>query len=791
MSKRDTLLAIRAGHNVTYRCDYVLADPDKDPTTCLDVELAFTEAHKGSLNESPYIREAKCLAVEYPALFRPIEDGDIFPGWLEYDAVGIGLENNCGGVAYYCREDLIDDMLKRVDFSDEKRRRIIGMKEYWAEHATITASIKDKKDYEEGRLKNPPRAIEPTCPMGQGLSKYGLLENEPALGEQWARLSGVNVDFDKLLRLGVPGMVKEIKEKMALADEDKLGFYKGLLMSFETLEKTLLRFSENAKAQLRDLPAGEAKKASDLLLFSQMFENLAHGKPDSFRSAMELFWIYQWMSRVVNFSRMDVFLGDFLAHDLDSGVLTEQEAQALIDEMWKLIADKRIDMNSRVIIGGKGRRNPENADRFALLAIQASGNVRETEPQLTLRFYKGQNPKLMEKALDVIGEGCVYPMLFNDDVNIPAITKAFRCSEEDALQYLPYGCGEYGLEHMTMGSPNGSFHVHTLVEAMIFNGKTTSGSPASIPIEKRFEDYESFDEFYKDFASYMKKYSLPQAKRQRVEHEVESSDLGFLYCSALYDDCVSRGLPMSGGGARYLGGVVETFGLVNAADSMAVVKKFVFDEKAVKPEELREMLVKDFEGYEDWRRLFADYPKFGNDIDAVDEILARMSDDVCEAYNMHALDCGMDYFLACNVNNRAHVEIGRTTPATAEGRHAGKPLANGNTPTAGNDKSGVTAFLKSATKVKHDNNAGYTHNMKFSKSMFKNERPKVAALLQTFFELGGPSAMITCVGKDDLQKAKANPEAYKSLMVRVGGFCARFVELEGDIQDDIINRTLY
>jgi pyruvate-formate lyase len=417
--------------------------------------------------------------------------------------------------------------------------------------------------------------------------------------------------------------------------------------------------------------------------------------------------------------------------------------------------------------------------------------VVETEPQLTLRFYDGQNPALMEKALDTIGSGVVYPMLFNDDVNIPAVASGFRAREDDAMQYMPYGCGEYGLEHLCIGSPNGAFSVYSLLEAMIFNGRSTKGGAAPIPVEKRFEDYRTFDEFYGDFAGYMRKYAEPQVRRQRLEHDVEAEELGFLYCSALTDDCIARGLPLTGGGARYRGGVVETFGLVNAADSMAAIKKFVFEDKVFSPEKLREMLAADFEGYEAERRALADFSKFGNDDDYADAILARMSDDMCGAYNMHAPGAGLDYYLACNVNNRANVELGRNTPATPEGRRAGAPLANGNTPTAGNDRSGVTAFLSSAAKIRHDNNSGYTHNMKFSKSMFRDERPKVAFLLKTFFSMGGPSAMITCVGRDDLQNAKRDPENYKSLMVRVGGFSARFVELEPDVQDDIINRTMY
>jgi pyruvate-formate lyase len=158
---------------------------------------------------------------------------------------------------------------------------------------------------------------------------------------------------------------------------------------------------------------------------------------------------------------------------------------------------------------------------------------------------------------------------------------------------------------------------------------------------------------------------------------------------------------------------------------------------------------------------------------------------------LYAPEFGLDYFLACNVNNRENVRFGAVTPASADGRKAWTPLANGNTPTSGNDRQGVTAVLVSMAKAENKANAGFTHNIKFSKALFREERPKVEALLDTYFSMGGASVMITCVGRDELEKAQRNPEQYKNLMVRVGGFSARFVELEPELREDILKRTLY
>jgi pyruvate-formate lyase len=417
--------------------------------------------------------------------------------------------------------------------------------------------------------------------------------------------------------------------------------------------------------------------------------------------------------------------------------------------------------------------------------------VVETEPQLTLRFYQGQDPALMQKALDVIGSGVVYPMLFNDDANIPSVMNSFRCTEKDAEHYLPYGCGELGLDHLSVGSPNTGFTPCNMIEGIIFNGKTTFGDRDTIKPARPFEELKTFEEFYAECRRLMFTHFRRLSERQKLEHEINHQEAAYLLSSALTDDCMSRGLSMNGGGARYLGGVIETFGLVNACDSLAAVKKIIYDEEAFTKDQLRTMLYEDWEGYEKERKLFVDAPKFGNDDDEADSMFKRFCNDMCEAYNLYAPEFGLDYFLACNVNNRENVRFGEVTPATPDGRYAWSPLANGNTPTSGNDKKGITALLSSMAKAENNNNSGFTHNLKFSKSMFNDERPKVEAMLNSYFGMGGTSVMITCVGKEDLQKAQKTPDNYKNLMVRVGGFSARFVELEPNVQDDIIKRTMY
>ncbi len=308
----------------------------------------------------------------------------------------------------------------------------------------------------------------------------------------------------------------------------------------------------------------------------------------------------------------------------------------------------------------------------------------------------------------------------------------------------------------------------------------------------------SLDELFPTFeallAAYRRQveYSVRAlADRHALEYQVEDDAAAYLYVSMLYDDCIPRGKSLVGGGVRIKGGIIETYGMVNVADSLTAIQSLVFDRKILTLEQLQAALLSDFKGFEKEYRLMRQAPKYGNDDPVADSMLCAVSDHVAAHTRDQAKRVGLDYFLIVNINNHMNIGLGAQTGASAEGRRSKAPLANGNTPTAGNDTQGVTAFLNSIVKPDTSLHAGYTHNMKFSKTTFREERSKVEALLNTYFLSGGAQAMITVVGRGDMEAALQEPEKYRNLIVRVGGFSARFVELTPAIQRDLIARTLY
>ncbi len=729
----------------------------------LDRELAFTETYKRLKGEHIAIREALCL--RQGRLLHRIQAGDVFAGRHVKAAldpeglmVGFGLEHEDCGRLYFCDFELLRQTIEMMDVDDDYRARAREMLAFW-----------EREDAQERYYRMLPEEVRRAT-----TSK---------LAGKGIRLAGVLMDYDKLMRLGIPGLRAEVEAHREDARDPKL--YEGMTMALGLLVEICLDYAAEARALAAS--TGQA----DLLTMAADLEHVASAPPQTLRQGMQLFWLYTVMSGVTNFGRMDVYLGDLYAGDIDAGRIDETEALRLTLALWRLIAEAQFHFNSRIIVGGMGRRNEANADRFALLAMEASRLSGTTEPQLSLRFHKAQDPALMEKAIGNIAEGGVYPILYNDDVNVPAVQNAFAVPRADAEHYLPYGCGEYGLDHRAFGSPNTGFNLLKCVQAAMHNGVDPDSGEQVGPRTGEFESFGSFEEFWDAYARQVDHAMACVAKAHAVELEVERTTASFLYASMLFDECIERGKSLVDGGARYLGGIVESTCMINAADSLTAIQRLVYDEKRVGPGELLGMLEADWQGYERERRMFLRAPKYGNDLADADEMVCRVSRHACESATRCGRDEGLDYFLLVCINNHVHVRIGAETGATPDGRNAGTPTANGNGPTAGNDTSGVTAFLHSIVKPDATIHAGYVQNMKFSKRMLRESRPQFEALLDAYFASGGTQAMITVVGREDLENAMREPQNYRNLMVRVGGFCAKFVDLDRALQQDIVRRTFY
>ncbi len=720
---------------------------------------AFTKTYKTHENDDVSLREAYCIQVQSRYAFLPMQNGEQLAGRMRVLPVGFSNEPLLG---------------RSVSWFYDVPRALQALEADGATEAEIAEAKEMLAFWETQETRKNLRAAYPED-VAEALPEDIYWEHSEVAFPLY-RVVGAYMDYEKLMQLGIGGLKAEVEACRARMPQECDGFYRGCLIALDALSDVARRYAENART-LKNETLADA------------LERIATDRPETFLEAIQLAWLYSLISGVLNYGRMDDYLGGFLARDLDEKRIEEEQALDILCCLWRLIDERKTVFHGRVIIGGRGRKNEADADRFAMLAMEASRIVAEAEPQLSLRFYEGQDPALMQKALDVIGEGKVYPMLYNDDVNIPSVEKAFCVPYAEAEEYCFFGCGEYVINHKSIGSPNGIINLLKALEVTLFNGTDMLyGKPCGLK-KGDFKSFETFEDFYAAYREQLAYYIGILARQERQEYAYCAEVGSFLFISMLMDDCLARGKSLLNGGVKYLGGTLETYGNINTANSLYAIKTLVFEQRQIEKQTLLDALRANFEGYEAERELLLNAEKYGNDQDGVDALAVELHEYVCNTVRNQKV--GLHSYMVVIINNEANTVLGRFTGASADGRKAREPMANANNPAGGTDRNGVTAMLNSLVKLKTDIHAGAVQNMTFSPELFNENRPILEALLKTYFRNGGQQCMINVLRRGDLEDAIAHPERHQSLLVRVGGFSARFVTLSPDVQREIASRTLY
>jgi pyruvate-formate lyase len=307
----------------------------------------------------------------------------------------------------------------------------------------------------------------------------------------------------------------------------------------------------------------------------------------------------------------------------------------------------------------------------------------------------------------------------------------------------------------------------------------------------RYKDFRTFDDLLEAYRQQVEYHVEQLALHEELEYEYAGKENAYLYTSLLMDDCIERGRAVFSGGIRYLGGTLETYGNANVSDSLVAIRELVYEKKVFTLGELMNMLKANFRDYEKERQMLLGCPKYGNDDEVADAMMTEVHNHICLTTRKQKNTTALHSYLVVVINNDANTVMGRFTPASPDGRLAYTPMNPGNNPAGGADKNGVTAFLNSLVKPDPSIHAGAVQNMKFSREMFSKHRSALEALLDTYFASGGTQAMLTVVSRNDLEEAMKHPENYQDLIVRVGGFSERFVNLPPDTQQEVLSRTLY
>ena len=727
----------------------------------LDYALAFTELYKSE--SDPAVREAKCLAVQVPYVLTPISEDELIVGCMKHGFVGFSPQYG-GSYTYYYWDDRVADALEQVKNTVDSAyvEKIEEMRAFWRAENT---EAKVKERFAEKYHKK----------IEYGLYYYAV-----------CRIAGMNVDLDMLVHEGLPGL----RERNA-AFREKNGdsaFYQALDLSLDVIADACRSYAQNAQKLLEDDGLSEQRR-KDLIEIRSNFTQIADGKPRTFKEALQLIWIYAVCSDLMNFGRLDVALADFYAHDIDSGAMDEEEAIRWLSSFYRAIIRVSKVHDSRIIIGGKGRKDPETADRLALALIETSKRVMDVVPQLTLRYYKGMNEELMVKTLENIEAGAVYPIVYSDDATIPAIQKIYGIDEEEACRWVPLGCGEYIMEGCGAATPNTGVTLAQALDVVLHEGYNSFNGRLEVPGMRSISEYKTFDELFEAYSDMMRPACEEEAYHEQLNYQVAGEEAAYLHLSLLTHDCVEKGEGIFSGGCRYLCATSEIFGLITCADSLAAIKKCVYEDRLFTLEELVKMCDANFEGYEKECEALLNAPKYGNDDDYADDVAIRVFNNISELHDEAGKKTNLYRYNIVSVNNSGSAERGKVTSATPDGRKRGEPLSNGNSPSIGADKNGLTATLNSMRKIDPARHVGVVHNIRFNKDMLHNNFDKVKMLLEIFYENNGVQTNLSSIGKDDLEQAMIHPERYRNLLVRIGGFSARFVELDPIVQHELLLRT--
>lgn len=726
----------------------------KDNSVIIQDMMAFTKTYAAN-SDNIYKREARCLEVQFSFLMQSIRPNDLFAGRKEEHPIGFWAQNSYGTVGYYCAQEELQKMKQDVSLSAEEQHSLDFLMEFWKGKTTDEKILRQYSKEQKTLLS------------------HGNFCTDSGIGWPLYRMSGAQMNPQKLLEKGILGLIKDVMKQR----EKNCDFYDAIKDALLILQSLCLRYAKEIRAEKEICT--EIKRVKQLSMMADNLEHIAYYAPDTFWQAAQLSYLFFLLSGTYNYGRMDEYLGSYYTHDIDNGLITEEFSISLLTNLWDLIIERNNMFDGRIILGGKDRKNCKDADRFAMAAMEASRRTKDILPQLTLRCYSGMKKELYEKALEIIGEGTTFPILYNDDINIPAAAEAFCLSEEIAASYVPFGCGEYVIYNQSFGTPSGAINFLEGLNSVIYGD------------EHLLENSADFETFYQGYMHKMKQIIRLLALQERQEYDICGMDAPYLYFSILFDDCLERGRAVFEGGVRYLQGTLEGYGNTNTADSLTAIKTLVFDQKKITAKQLTEALMHNFDGYKELRALLLNAPKYGNDEDIADTMAIRFHEDICNIIRDCKEEARLHSYLMVVINNNMNTTFGLTTGASADGRLGYTFMANANNPTGGMDKSGITALLNSLIKLRPNRHAGSVQNMRFSKEMFQGLLPKTKGLLAAYFLNGGTQSMITVLNRGDLERAMEEPENYQNLIVRVGGFSARFVELSKDVQLELLSRNLY
>lgn len=671
----------------------------------------------------------------------------------------------------------------------------------------------------------------------------------------------VSADYAKVLKIGFNGIYKQAeaeRNKCNIYDSDYATRYNFLTAVMESCVAAIIfanRYSE-AALELAN-KCSDPVRRGELLKIAEICKKVPANGAESFYEACQAFWFVQLLIQTessghsISPGRFDQYMYPYYIKDIESGKITREEAQELIDCLWvKLNSLNKVrdalsaegfagySMFQNLIVGGQDINGTDATNDLSYMCINACLHVHLPQPSFSMRVWNGTPHELLSRAAELTKTGIGLPAYYNDEIIIPALISR-GLTLQDARDYCVIGCVEPQKGGKTDGWHDAAFFNMCRTLELVFSNGVDKGvqvGPQSGELAS-LDTYEKFFNAYKEQMDYAIKLMVNADNAVDRAH-MERCPLPFLSC--MVDDCIGKGKSVQEGGAIYNFTGPQGFGIANVADALYAVNELVYKTKTVTLEQYADAVKNNFgmpydenyakaltidvvkelvkSGYnvsdaqiseifnqikennvsrdkqDEYKALYnkiKELPKFGNDIDEVDVYGREAAYTYTRPVEKYENPRGGKYHAGLYPVS-ANVPLGMQTGATPDGRLAGTPIADGVSPVAGRDVSGPTASANSVAKLDHGiASNGTLFNMKFHPSALSGQSGLEAfiALIRAFFDQKGMHMQFNVVSRETLRDAQLHPENYKGLVVRVAGYSALFTTLSKTLQDDIINRT--
>lgn len=602
------------------------------------------------------------------------------------------------------------------------------------------------------------------------------------------RKDHICLDFDKLLRLGVNGLRDEIKVKLEEIDLNatdlypnlegikRWEFYQCCLIELDAVSDLAARYSEEALRLAEEKP--EPRK-SELMRLGNMLKKVPNEPATDFYEALQSVQFFlSTLFGLYPLGRPDRYLYPYYEKDINSGKLTKEFAQELIDNLCLYVSDRVFSRAAcGFIVGGKDEKGDLVENDLTYMFLTALDHLKLPDPNGALAVNRETSDGLLEYCAEVLFHGTTHPAFYNDDAIASSLVKHYGVEPSDAVNYIHSTCAEI--------SVIGKSKAHTTPFLLDL--------PKYLVRLAQEKNFSSFDDLYNSYVAALKE----GVKARSLEYAVrilEGSRIGneAMRICALIDNCIERGKSIYEGGEKYMFEQPIFIGFATAVDSLIAIRELVYTQKKLSLEELTQIVLDDFKGKEPLRQFIINkLPHYGNDDSAADGMAERLACSLQEIFKGNVVL--WDHMMPGTFSYINHATVGAKMGATFDGRRAGTSYSDGCSAVQGRDVNGPTAMLLSLTSW--DQSAllgGMVVNIKFGKdNLDGRKRENFLTLVRAFIERGGIELQVNVVDRATLEDTRVHPENHRDLIVRIGGYSDYFTRLSPVLQQEIIDRTEY